>query len=221
MLPTPMSMPPSKTTPIFKKPQPLSTPKPETSRIKPIRERPKMAIRLDDFKLNPNVYRNLDMTAEPVRGREARRHQMDACKDPSCSKCGDQLKIIAAHLPVTVGSTLFASTQDDELTEDEKLIKYYLGARFNQARVTRMNSDERDDLIMKAKQQLISERHIRHRVKPNQRRQSPPGYWDVEFPVTQEVEAQREEADRRERAEVEERYREAMRPDGKWIFKDE
>jgi hypothetical protein len=221
LLPTPTSLPPTTTMPVFKMPPPPPTPKHTTPRIKPLRERPVTALRLDDFKINPKAYRGLDMTAEPVRGREARRHQMDGCKDPTCSRCGDQLKILSANLPVTVGSTLFASTQDDELTEDEKLIKYYLGARFNLDKVARMDSQERDDLIMKAKQQIISERHIRHRVKPNQRRQSPPGYWDVEFPVTQEVEARREEADRRERAEVEERYREAMRPGGKWVFKDE
>jgi hypothetical protein len=221
MLPSPTSMPPIIATPSFKMPKSLPASKYSTPRVKALRERPIAALRADDFKLNPRVFRDIDTTATPVRGREARRHQMTGCKDPSCATCGGQLKLLATGLPVTVGSTLFASTQDDELTEDEKLIKYYLGARFNQSRVSRMDSNERESLILKAKEQIISERHIRHRIKPNQRGKSPPGYWNVDMPTTQEIEEQREEADRREKVEVEERYREAMRDGGKWIFKDE
>jgi hypothetical protein len=221
MLPSPTSLLPTKAAPTFRMPRPLSASKYTTPRVKPLRDRPMTALRADDFKLNPRIFRDLDTTAEPVRGREARRHQMTGCKDPTCATCGGQLKFLATGLPITVGSTLFASTQDDELTEDEKLIKYYLGANFNQARVARMDSDERESLIIKAKEQIISERHIRHRIKPNQRAKSPPGFWNVDMPSTQEIEEQREEADRREKVEVAERYREAMRDGGKWIFKDE
>jgi hypothetical protein len=233
VLPTPTSMPHAKATSGF-----MVAPSPQHSisknikkekttihttprNVKPLRDRPVIALRLEDFRLNPKIYHGSELTAESIRGRDARRHQMGGCKDPKCATCGGQLKLLAANLPVTVGSTLFASTQDDLLTEDEKLIKYYLGDRFNQARVARMEAKERDALIMKAKELIISERHIRHRVKPNQRGKSPPGFWNVDMPDTQEIEAQREEADKREREVVEERYREAMRAGGKWVFKDE
>ena len=206
----------------FRMPQPLSSLKTQTpqSGKKPLRFRPLAALRPEDFKLNPAARGGIDMTAEPVRGREARRH-LPGCTDPSCARCGEQLRVLAANLPITVGSSLWASSQDDLLTEDEKLIKYYLGDTFDQARVARMDSEQRENLITKARTQIISERHIRHRVKPNQRAKSPPGFWDIEFPTTQEVEAQREEADRREHAIVEDRHREAMREGGRWIFKDE
>jgi len=50
---------------------------------------------------------------------------------------------------------------------------------------------------------------------------SPPGFWNADFPSTQEMEAEREEAAKREKQTVQDRYREAMRPGGRWLFRDE
>lgn len=52
------------------------------------------------------------------------------------------------------------------------------------------------------------------------RSSTPPGFWDVEIPSTQEQRKNREQAKVKEREEVEWRYREAMK-NGRWLFVDE
>lgn len=50
---------------------------------------------------------------------------------------------------------------------------------------------------------------------------SPPGFWRTDFPSTQEDEADRTAGRRMEAEMIQERYREAMRPGGRWRFRDE
>jgi hypothetical protein len=84
-----------------------------------------------------------------------------------------------------------------------------------------MHHDERHELIIQAKMQVLAERHGRHRLRPNARAKSPPGFWDVEMPTTQDMDLRAAETERRQNEVVQERYREAMRPGGSWLFKDE
>ena len=53
------------------------------------------------------------------------------------------------------------------------------------------------------------------------RAKSPVGFWDVGFPSTQEEVQNREKARGRGREVVEERYWEAMRKGGMWVFADD
>jgi peroxin-16 len=50
---------------------------------------------------------------------------------------------------------------------------------------------------------------------------TPPGFWRTDMPSTQELERDRQMAKEMERVKVLERYREAMRPGGLWMFADE
>ena len=52
-------------------------------------------------------------------------------------------------------------------------------------------------------------------------RRTPPGFWRVDFPTTQEQEVDRERAKEQEKKLVQERWLEAQRRGGKWIFRDE
>ena len=54
-----------------------------------------------------------------------------------------------------------------------------------------------------------------------QRAREPPGMWEVDFPSTQEEAEMRVLADKMEREKVEERYWEASRRNGRWVFADE
>jgi hypothetical protein len=131
------------------------------------------------------------------------------------------MHVLAAELPITVGSFLFANTQDESLTDEERLLKYHLGDRFDLDYINDMDPAQRAELVTEAKVQIVAERHGRHRLRPNARPQSPPGFWDVEMPTTQDIEERAAEVERRMRELVKERYREAMRPGGRWLFKDE
>lgn len=187
----------------------------------PLRNKPVDALNIDDFKLNPKAKGGLDLAyADPVRGKEARSH-LDGCTDKNCANCGAQLQALAAELDVTVGSHLFESTQDENLTNEERLIKFYLGDMFDLEEVQAMTKEEKTPMILQAKTKLMADRVGRHKIKPMGRAKSPPGFWNFDMPTTQELEAQREEADARQKEVIAERRREAMRPGGRWIFRDE
>jgi hypothetical protein len=66
----------------------------------------------------------------------------------------------------------------------------------------------------------LANRYGRHRHR-FARRPSPPGYWNPDFPSTQEMEKNREEGEKMEKRLVEERHREAVRGGGRWLFRDE
>lgn len=87
-------------------------------------------------------------------------------------------------------------------------------------RLATMDRAEKEELWIEAKMQELANKFGKHRHHYS-RMQSPPGFWNFDFPSTQEIEAEREEASRREKKTVQERYREAIRPGGRWQFRDE
>ena len=79
---------------------------------------------------------------------------------------------------------------------------------------------EKDEIWVEAKAWELAKKHGKHRHRYG-RMQSPPGFWRTDFPDTQEIAEERREVETREKQQVRERYREAMRPGGRWIFRDE
>jgi len=71
-----------------------------------------------------------------------------------------------------------------------------------------------------ARTRITADRRGKHRHQ-HERHTTPPGFWRTDMPTTQELEHDREEARRLERKKVEERWREAMREGGLWLFRDE
>ena len=183
----------------------------------PLRKRSLQNLRPEDFKVNSRCNQGLGYAfTETVRGQE-RRRCLPGCTRPEC--CGDVFRrtIQIGGLPTVQRSELrWGATSSDD--EDERLLEEHLGDDKDQ--LATMTADERQEMLLQARTKQFADKHGRHR-NAYERRKTPPGFWRTDMPTTQEVEADRQEADRMERAKVEERYREAMRPGGRWIFADE
>jgi transposase-like protein len=157
----------------------------------------------------------------------AEKQHMHKCTDPNCPSCGTAMREMAKDIPITLARGIFDSTQDDldeygqQLTEDERILKHHLGSTFSRRYLTSLSKPAYDELLLTAKTHIVAERYGRHRIRPNARGNSPPGFWDVDMPTTQDMEEREWEMQRRNAELVKERHREAMRKGGKWMFKDE
>ncbi|KAL2152672.1 hypothetical protein VTH82DRAFT_5856 [Thermothelomyces myriococcoides] len=174
-----------------------------------LRDRPLAELRPEDFKVNPKFNNGYDYAFDEVVRRREERAELSGCTDPNC--CGKKFQAMARSELSAAGPTLLSHTSQVELMEN------YLGHEAHQ--LIKMRVEERQEIWLKAKTQDLANRYGRHRHR-FARRPSPPGFWNPDFPSTQEIRASKEEAERREREVVEERWREAMRG-GKWLFRDE
>ncbi|KAH6641741.1 DNA repair protein endonuclease SAE2/CtIP C-terminus-domain-containing protein [Chaetomium tenue] len=174
-----------------------------------LRDRPPAGLRPEDFKVNPRSNNGFKHAFdEVVRSREERA-ELAGCTDPNC--CGRQFRAMAESELSAGGPGILSRVADIKMMED------YLGTEAYQ--LVEMTREERQETWLKAKIQDLANRLGRHRHR-FARRPSPPGYWNPDFPSTQEIEKNKEEAERAERSLVEERWREAMRG-GRWLFRDE
>lgn len=167
-------------------------------------------LKMEDFRINPAANDGYDFAySEVVRDREER-SCMTGCTDMHC--CGKQFRALA--LSQRPNPPLTPAQQ----REEQKLLEDYLGdAAF---RLGIMTPQERAETWVEAKTHELANKYGRHRHR-YARQQSPPGFWDADFPNTQELASDRKEASKRERKAIADRYREAMRPGGRWIFRDE
>ncbi|WYZ41326.1 hypothetical protein EsH8_V_000221 [Colletotrichum jinshuiense] len=172
-----------------------------------LRSKPVASFRLEDFKVNPRFNGGSDYAySEVVRGKDDRAC-LPGCTDMNC--CGKQFRAMA-----------LAQRNNVERTpaSDNKLFEDYLGDRINT--VWGMSKAEKEELWVEAKTWQLANELGKHRHR-YARRSSPPGFWNADFPTTQEVEAEKVEAEKREKQLVQERYQEAMRGGGRWVFRDE
>ncbi|OPB43996.1 DNA repair protein Sae2/CtIP [Trichoderma guizhouense] len=175
-----------------------------------LRHKPLSELRLDDFKVNPSSNEGHDFAySEVVRDKDDRA-ALRGCTDMHC--CGKHFRALALsqrpNPPLTA----------EQRQEEQKLLEGYLGEFAY--RLASMTKDERAELWIEAKTEELANKYGRHRHRFS-RMQSPPGFWNADFPDTQELAADKEEALRREKRTIAERYREAMRPGGMWLFRDE
>ncbi|KAK6001378.1 hypothetical protein QM012_002709 [Aureobasidium pullulans] len=172
----------------------------------PLRARPLHRLNLDDFRVNPNTGGQLGYAyRESVRKREEKKC-LPGCTREEC--CGAIRRFIAAGgLP-----------QDTSLTDDELTLQGYLGAAYAST-IHKATAQEKQNMLIEARAKAFADLHGKHR-EIWQRPQTPPGFWRTEMPTTQELEQDWEEAGKRDRQKVEERWREAMRG-GRYIFRDE
>lgn len=170
-------------------------------RTKPVKE-----LRLHDFKPNP-VY-NQGYTyafSEAVRKRSDRLC-LPGCTNPQC--CGSTFRGLAEAL-----DPLHAQ-------QEEALLEEYLGDAYSTVVCTQMSFDERAELVLQARTKKMAKDAGKHR-EAYERRRTPPGFWRVDFPTTQEQEDDRLRAKEQEIKIVQERWLEAHKKGGKWIFRDE
>lgn len=175
-----------------------------------LRHKPLSELRLDDFKVNPLSNEGQDFAySEVVRDKDDRA-ALRGCTDMHC--CGKHFRALALSQRPT--PPLTAAQQQEE----QKLLEDYLGDYAY--RLSSMTKNERDQTWIEAKTQELANKYGKHRHRFS-RMQSPPGFWNADFPTTQELAADREEALRREKRAIAERHREALRPGGMWLFRDE
>lgn len=177
----------------------------------PFRARPVRRLGLEHFKVNSHTNQGYDFAfSDVVRGREQRKC-LPGCTKPEC--CGETFRKLA-ELSMWEQNTPTSSQEE----RNDRLLKDYLGD--NATKLRNINEGERKELLIQAKAREISNKHGKHR-HAYERRKSPPGFWRTDFPSTQEQENDRTEAAHRERELVRNRYEEAMRPGGAWMFRDE
>jgi len=159
-----------------------------------------------DFKPNPAYNQGYSYAfAETVRKR-GDRMCLPGCTNAQC--CGSTFRALAeAQAPLS-------------LSQEETLLEDYLGDAYNNIQLTQMASEERQELVLQARTMRMAKESGKHR-EAYERRRTPPGFWRVDFPTTQEQQEDRERAKEQEKAVVQERWLEAHRKGGKWIFRDE
>lgn len=184
----------------------------------PLRARPLRRLRLDDFKVNPASNQGYDYAFDEVVRSRDQRKCLPNCTRPEC--CGTKFeKFVELGGFVTPRKPgLWSSSPVDEAEEEVRLLEEYLG--YDHARISRLAEDEKRQLVIQAKANRFANEHGRHR-QAYERNTSPPGFWRTDMPTTQELEEDREAAQQMTRRKLEERYREAMRPGGRWMFRDE
>lgn len=175
-----------------------------------LRQKPPRELQLDDFRVNPAANEGHDFAFSDVVRDKDDRACLPGCTLMHC--CGKQFRALAIsqrpNPPLTPAQRL----------EEQKLLEEHLGDYAY--RLATMDPRERAEAWIEAKTQELANKYGKHRHRYS-RMQSPPGFWDADFPSTQELEANREEAAEREKRAIRERYREAMRPGGRWMFRDE
>ncbi|KAI1751691.1 DNA repair protein endonuclease SAE2/CtIP C-terminus-domain-containing protein [Xylaria castorea] len=170
-----------------------------------LRQTPKARLRLDDFKINPHVNEGYDYAFTDVVRRKDDRACLQGCVKENC--CGYKFRSLA--------HAYRAGTRPSEF---QSLLESYLGDDCH--RLSSMSEAEKETLWVEAKIRELANANGKHRHR-YPRMSTPPGFWRADFPSTQEGEEYSEEAAKLEREVIDERYREAMRPGGLWVFRDE
>ncbi|KAI1442662.1 SAE2-domain-containing protein [Annulohypoxylon stygium] len=171
----------------------------------PLRARPKSQLGIKDFKVNPDANEGYDFAFTDVVRNKNERNSLTGCVREDC--CGPAFRLQARAQRGQIGALDF-----------QTLLEKYLGD--DAWRLSTMTRLEKEDLWVEAKTQELANEQGKHRHRFH-RAASPPGYWRTDFPSTQEEERDKEESAKMTRQIVEERYREAMRPGGRWLFRDE
>jgi hypothetical protein len=176
-----------------------------SSKQVPLREKDISELTHHDFKPNPKYNQGYTHAFSETVRKRSDRLCLPGCTNPAC--CGSTFRTLAsAAAPLT-------SSQEETLLQD------YLGDAYDNFGLTQMSQKERDEVILQARTRQMAKDLGKHKQAYEGRR-SPPGFWRVGFPDTQEQEEDRERALKMQQDMVRERWLEAMRK-GKWIFRDE
>ncbi|KAK3365662.1 DNA repair protein endonuclease SAE2/CtIP C-terminus-domain-containing protein [Lasiosphaeria ovina] len=176
-----------------------------------LRDRPVTELRTEDFKINPKFNDGYSHAFSEVVRSKADREELLGCTDPDC--CGKKFRAMAESELSLGGSAILFRPADVEMLEKHLGDSAY--------RFAGMALAERKELWLKVKTQDMANKYGRHRQRFG-RRPSPPGFWNPDFPSTQEIDQRKEEAEKIERRLVEDRWREAMKGGGgRWLFRDE
>lgn len=222
----PRNHPPSAVTPIAPNPQvnyitPFSKPRPtKPSKPQPsLRSRPLSQLSLNDFKINPKQNQGYEHPfKETVRKKDQRKCLPGCTRLDCCGKIFRQMAETGLFKPFHTTRFLNGGSSQD-YNDDQTMMEDYLGDQAA-SRLRKMSKEEKAEVLLRAKTKILADHYGRHR-EVYAREPSPVGYWDVDMPNSQEAEELGRLAEIRNRQKVEERYRDAMRQDGIWQFRDE
>ncbi|KAK5045008.1 hypothetical protein LTR84_010156 [Exophiala bonariae] len=173
----------------------------------PFRSRPLNRQALSHFKLNPQYNDGLDFAFnETVRNQEARKC-LAGCTKPGC--CGDKFKAIAATLPRSAMGL-----------SDHELLLEYLG-QGSEAKIQGMTPLAKKNLVHEARAKKMANAFGKMHRGSSDRPKTPPEFWGVDVLGSQEERNSHQQANLLERGEVEKRYQEALKENGRWVFADE
>lgn len=170
----------------------------------PLRDRPWQSLQLDDFRINPQYMGTNYAFSETFRGRVQRRCLV-GCTRPDC--CGNNLR-----KTIEMGAAPTKQT-------DAEVLEAYLGRNHAQIMAS-YSPDKRKEVLVQARTQALANQYSKHR-QAYDRPRTPPGFWRTDMPSTQETEQDRARAHEIHLQKLEERWREAMRDGGRWLFRDE
>ena len=180
------------------------SPPPAQPEDEPLRLRPWQSLRLDDFRLNPKFLGADYAFADTFRGRLQRQCPPDCTKLECCGNAYRQI--------VEAGAM-------KQTKSDEELLENYLGQDFKQV-LKSYSPAKQKDLLTQARTYAFANQHSKHRTA-YERPRTPPGFWRTDMPTTQEAAEDRARAQEMVKQKVEDRWREAMREGGRWMFRDE
>ncbi|KAI8957655.1 SAE2-domain-containing protein [Daldinia sp. FL1419] len=176
-----------------------------TGNVRPLRERPRSELGIADFKINPKSNEGYNYAFTDVVRNKNERASLEGCIQEGC--CGQTFRLQARAKRDQTGPADF-----------QTLLERHMG---DEAwKLSTMTKAEKEDMWLEAKMRELANEHGKHRHRFH-RAASPVGFWRADFPSTQEEQRDKEEAAKATRRIIDERYREAMRPGGRWIFRDE
>lgn len=183
--------------------KPQATPPAKQGRL---RQKPVSELTLQDFKPNPAYNQGYTYAFSETVRKRGDRACLPGCTNPDC--CGSTFRTFAevqAPLP---------ASQEEALLED------YLGEVYDNMNLTQMSAEERQELVLQARTKKMAKESGKHR-EAYERRRTPPGFWRMDFPTTQEQQEDRDKSKEQEKRVVHERWLEAQRKGGKWLYRDE
>ncbi|KAL8350154.1 hypothetical protein RB601_001367 [Gaeumannomyces tritici] len=177
----------------------------------PIRDIALNDLRLDDFRPNPKATDGVFHAYNDVVRGKAERASLAGCTDRNCPGGKDWRGMAESELK-RAGPSLVSKA------DSMKLMEQFLGD--DCYRFGSMSRPEREAVWIDARTWEMSNKYgrCRHRFP---RPPTPEQYWNTDFPSTQDRARDKAEGERTERLIIEQRYREAMRKDGRWLFRDE
>ena len=183
----------------------------------PLRSRPLPQLCLEDFRINPTHNQGYDYAFREVVRKSDQRKCLPGCTRLDC--CGYMFRDMAKSGMYRPFHTTNASASTQE-GEDQTLMEEFLGTADAKRRLRKMTEEERAEVLLQAKTKVLADHYGRHR-EVYAREPSPVGYWDVDMPNSQEAREQGRLAEVRTRQKVEERWKEAVKMDGLWKFRDD
>jgi len=177
----------------------------------PLRVRPVNRLNLHDFKVNPNYNQGYEYAFKDVVRDQTARKCLRGCTKPEC--CGHKFRAL-----VEINRNTGVSPTSSQEEANEMLLDEFMGD--NAYKLRNMSKAEKEEMLVQAKTRQLANKYGKHR-HAYERRTSPPGFWRTDFPTTQEEMEDREKAKEKARDDVAQRYKEAMRPGGAFIFRDE